>query len=211
MNEKHIKIIRSMRYYTAGNLDKSDKLWVLIHGHGQLAGKFIQKFKDLIRNGNFLVAPEGLMRFYLHGSHGEVGASWMTKEDREYDIGDYVNYLDKVLETELSEFDSDIKVYALGFSQGAATLSRWLAYGNSKISRAIFWCGELAHDVDYSNNKFREVELIQVFGSDDKIFPNGFIENQKKLLESAGLKPEVHVFSGGHEINVEIMKEAGLI
>ena len=43
-----------------------------------------------------LVAPEGLSRFYVNATHGLVGASWMTREDRQHEIDDYVGYLDAI-------------------------------------------------------------------------------------------------------------------
>ncbi|MCX7877291.1 MAG: phospholipase [Ignavibacteria bacterium] len=213
MNEKHIIINRSMRYYTMSPGKEIRDIWILLHGYGQLASQFISKFRIMAENGSLLIAPEGLMRFYLHGSYGEVGASWMTKEDRENDIKDYVNYLDSLYDKEIRGLknNSDIKINSLGFSQGVATLSRWISFGNAALDRSVFWCGELAHDVDYTNDKFKHAELVQVFGSDDKIFPDNFINVQRQLLESAGLKPYVYVFKGGHEINTELMREAGLI
>ena len=95
------------------------------------------------------------MRLYIKGDSGDVGASWMTKEDRECDIKDYVNYLDRLFfdEIEPKAKLNKIKINALGFSQGSATLARWLTMGKAKVDKAVFWCGSLAHDIDYTKQK----------------------------------------------------------
>jgi hypothetical protein len=82
-NEHHITVARTARYFTLGELNQNTKdIWILIHGHRHLAGKFILQFEELSKKGSFLIAPEGLMRLYIKGDYGDVGASWMTKEDR---------------------------------------------------------------------------------------------------------------------------------
>src|SRR5690606_41470350 len=88
-----IQINKSARYETFGNISKADTIVFALHGYGQLVSYFIKKFNTLNPEKYFIVAPEGLHRFYLNGSSGRVGASWMTKEDRENDIKDYINYL----------------------------------------------------------------------------------------------------------------------
>ena len=215
ITEKHLTVPRNLRYYTYGNLNESTvSIWILLHGHGQLAGDFIKLFYGLSEFNSYLIAPEGLMRFYLKGSYGDVGASWMTKEDRLTDISDYINYLDSLYENELSSYirKQAIKVNALGFSQGATTLSRWMYYGKSRIDRAVFWCGEIATDIDLTtHSNFACSEIYQVFGDADKIFSEDFPLRQKMILENAGLKPKMLVFRGGHEVNAVLMKKLGII
>ena len=80
----------------------------------------------------------GTARYYLEGAHGRVGASWMTKEAREDDIVDYVRYLD-ALSAELRL--TERRPVLLGFSQGVATASRWVAMGQTAFSRLILWSG----------------------------------------------------------------------
>ena len=89
-----IKISKTAKYTTYGNPDKASIIIFALHGYGQLVQFFIRKFQVLDAEQYFVVAPEGLHRFYLKGSSGRVGASWMTKEERQSDIEDYINYLD---------------------------------------------------------------------------------------------------------------------
>lgn len=215
LTEHHIPVTRTARYYTLGELSDSTKdIWFVLHGHRQLAGKFIMQFEELAKTGSFIYAPEGLMRLYVKGDHGDVGASWMTKEDRESDIKDYVNYLDRLFSDEIEPKArlSKINIKALGFSQGAATLARWLTLGKAKVNNAVFWCGSLAHDIDYNDYpNFRNTEIQLVFASNDPYYKSDFPESQIQLLKNAGIQPKSHIFDGGHEISVELMKKSGVV
>ncbi|NIP78275.1 MAG: phospholipase, partial [Gemmatimonadetes bacterium] len=82
------------------------EVWFVLHGYGQLAERFVRRFDALpgVRDGmRAVVAPEALSRFYVeeevtgpHGPESRVGATWMTRADREHEIRDYVEYLDRV-------------------------------------------------------------------------------------------------------------------
>jgi predicted esterase len=214
--EHHIPVTRTARYYTLGELNENTRdIWIVIHGRKYLAGKFILSFDELTREKSFVVAPEGLMRFYLKGDYGEVGASWMTKEDRETDIKDYVNYLDRLFFDEIEPKAKlhSLKINALGFSQGVATLSRWLSLGKAKVDKTVFWCGSLAHDVDFSKaENLKKTQIYQIFASDDPYFKErSFPKEQLEILSKAGIASQTHTFKGGHEINFRLIKEAGIL
>jgi predicted esterase len=213
--ENHIKVTRTARYYTLGEINENtQRAWIVLHGHKMLAGNFIKTFEQLHEECDYVIAPEALSRLYVKGDFGDVGANWMTKEDRENEISDYVNYLDKLYEKEIAPHKTkfSFEINALGFSQGAATLSRWLAYGKTKVDRAIFWSGNLAHDVDYSKSEqFKNTSIHLVFAENDQYYPADFYKTQVELLQKYGIEPKFHVFKGGHEINMGIIKQAGLI
>jgi dienelactone hydrolase len=82
-----------------------------------------------------VVAPEALSRFYVDrgepaaGTPARVGATWMTREDREAEIADYVRYLDRALDAAAGRPGAAAPALGvLGFSQGAATACRWAAH-----------------------------------------------------------------------------------
>ncbi len=82
MKEHHLIIPKTARYFQNGELNQStSEVWIVCHGYGQLANFFLRKFDLLNSNTTCIIAPEGLHRYYLEGSAGRVGASWMTKED----------------------------------------------------------------------------------------------------------------------------------
>ena len=73
MKEHSIKIEKTAHYYSIGELNKqTNELWIVCHGYGQLASFFIDKFKELNKDNRYIVAPEGLNKFYLHGFDGRV-------------------------------------------------------------------------------------------------------------------------------------------
>ena len=80
--------------------------------------------------------------------NGRVVASWMTKDDRESEIEDYINYLNQVYEM-IKEKNKNVKIIAFGFSQGSSTISRWISQKNYKIDceRLILWSGSFPMDV----------------------------------------------------------------
>lgn len=212
--ENHIEVSRTARYATLGELNSNTKdIWILLHGHRRLARNFILDFKELAEAGSCLIAPEGLMRLYLKGDYGDIGASWMTKEDRENDIKDYVNYLDKlffeVIKPSAEKYN--LKINALGFSQGVATLSRWLTLGKAKVDKAVFWCGSLGTDIDHTNSSLKNTEVHLVFADNDEYFKMDFYKTQEEFLTKNNINFKTHIFKGKHEVNAELLKQTGIL
>ena len=128
MTENDIAFDFRARYFSAGAPDDDAvQRWFVLHGYGQLAKFFIKKFDILARHRIRVIAPEGLSRFYLEPiqdggrRNNRVGATWMTRENREMDIRNYIAYLDAIYRTESQ--NKNLPVTLLGFSQGAATAS----------------------------------------------------------------------------------------
>lgn len=206
INENFLTVSRTARYYTMGELTEETKdIWVFLHGHKQLARKFISMFADFADQGRYIFAPEALMRQYLNG---DVGATWMTKEDRLNDIKDYVNYLDKLYNEIIlpNAKKYSLNINAVGFSQGAATLSRWCAMRAPEFHKTIFWCGNLAHDINFSeSNFFTKSDIILVYGKQDPVFPESARNEQIKLLNDFGIKHSCLTFEGSHEISSNLL------
>ena len=147
----HLRVQRTARYYTLGGGDASPRdIWFVLHGYGQLAGQFIRFFSDLASDDQLVVAPEAMNRFYLTGvvkipaRERPVGATWMTREDRESEIADYVEYLDALYdEVAADHVAHGARVHVLGFSQAVATATRWIEHGRSTVHRFIAWGGVL--------------------------------------------------------------------
>src|SRR4051794_4030838 len=138
--EHAITVPRTARYYTLGPTHGFPReLWFVLHGYGQLAGRFIEQFAPIDDGTRLIVAPEALSRFYLDSiperrkqSAPRVGATWMTREAREHEIADYIEYLDRLaLEVKHHLSGASPRIIVLGFSQATATVSRWL--GSSDV------------------------------------------------------------------------------
>jgi predicted esterase len=210
--EQHITIQRSARLFVLGESAAAAELWVVCHGYGQLAGRFIRDFEDLASDQRVIVAPEGLHRFYMDpppapASQRRVGATWMTREDRETDIADYVAYLDAVVD----RFDPGhtLPVRALGFSQGSATVFRWAALGRTPIAELILWSGEVPPDLEMqpAAARLRQTRITYVQGSRDLLQPPHLVRRQLELLDAAGLSYRTLTFEGGHALDRALLAE----
>lgn len=198
MREHVLSTPRSARYFTLGPPEHATEFWFVCHGYGQLASRFLERFRPLEASQRCIVAPEGLSRFYLTENPAErrVGASWMTREDRLHEIDDYVRYLD-ALYAQLGSHTA--KITALGFSQGSATACRWAALGSSRIDRLIVWGGEVPPDLDLK--RLRVPSLTLVYGNQDEFFTPKVVAANEARLRERGIRYETVSFEGGHAID----------
>ncbi len=220
MKELQVHFNFKARYHKLGDISKDTKqIWFVIHGYGQLAQFFIKKFKVLEDRGICVIAPEGLSRFYLEdiptriaGGTNRVGATWMTRENREMDIENYITYLQSVYDTELST-TQHVKVTILGFSQGAATATRWILSGLPRFHRFVLWAGIFPPDLNLESGKkiLGSKQVITVFGKEDPFITADRLKEMKMLTEKLELSPQEIEFDGKHEINDNaLLKVAGL-
>jgi len=171
MKTNYLNFPLKTRYFQIGSLTKNTKhLWFVCHGYGQLGDSFLKKFKFLDNGKNCIVAPEGLNRFYLEGFSGKVGATWMTGEDRLTDIENYINYLNRIYDRVLEDPpQTDFKISILGFSQGVATISRWVTQSDCHFDRLFLWAGIFPPDLDFdfSRSKLDGKEIYLIYGNQD--------------------------------------------
>lgn len=215
--ERHLRVHRTARFYVLGTPSKRTRdLWVACHGYGQAAAKFAKALEPVAGDARVVIAPEALSRFYLddpakqHGSDSPVGASWMTREDRGREISDYVEYLDNVTATVRREIGKgEVRITALGFSQGVATVCRWAALGHTEIHRMILWAGTLPLDLptDRGVQLFHGASVVLVAGKRDTIVPLTSAEAGQQALSDRGLQADVVVFDGGHSLNSETLRQ----
>jgi predicted esterase len=211
VKSKSISISKTARYYILGeHSEKINSVWFVLHGYGQLAEEFISYFKPAVNDSTLVIAPEALNKFYLKGFSGKIGATWMTKEAREEEINDYVNYLDSVCDEVIKYgLTGDIKITLLGFSQGTATACRWLTKGKSKIERLILWGGGIPPDIDLISNQKIFNSLIPeiIIGTRDEFVPEEQIEKEIKRLEENKLNYKILRFDGGHQIKADVLRQ----
>ncbi len=209
MNQKAIEIKIEAPYATYGELSESTHtIWLVCHGYGQLAHRFIRRFDVLDSQKHFVIAPQGLSKFYLAG-YQKVGASWMTKENRLVEIENYLNYLDAVFQEETSGFSLEhVKLNLLGFSQGVTTIARWAYSRKVSFDKFIIWAGGFPHEL--KANEFRlpksSSRILAVLGEEDEFFNKEKFEKQLAFVtEVTGQKPTLMLFKGKHEIKREVL------
>lgn len=184
---------------------------VAIHGYRQLSKYFIQKFKPFAERGIAVVAPEGLNRFYIEGYSGRVGANWMTKEDRETDIEDYLFYLNSLLQ-DLRKTYGNVPFHLLGFSQGGATASRWFASNDFEWKSFILYASVFPNDFDFDGQKarFESLPCYLLFGDSDQFADEATIASKISWLAEKEIKPKLIRFEGGHDIYPKVLEKLAI-
>jgi predicted esterase len=206
-----IVVPRTGRYYTLGATHGFPReLWIVCHGYGQLADRFIQQFAGLDDGTRLIVAPEALSRFYLdslperrHQREPRVGATWMTRENRVAEISDYVRYLDSVAtEVRHSLAGASPRIVVLGFSQGVSTVCRWLAASELRADRLVMWSGSIPPELDLSawSMRLHGASITLVAGDSDEIVPAAATTAEAERLSVAGVGYTLQRFDGGHTI-----------
>ena len=202
LNEHHITVTKTARYYSLGALNaNTEHIWIVVHGYLQRAEDFIKMFAFWDDGKTYIVAPEALNRSYLKGGYDKTGATWMTKDDRENEIKDYVAYLNQVFQKIQAEKPEHATMKVLGFSQGATTISRWLNNNALNIEEMVLYAGELGAEMLANPQEiaFSEKRKIFVYGTSDQ-----YITAEKVAAVSAlfsGLGFAIRTFEGGHEIH----------
>jgi predicted esterase len=214
--EHHIRVRRTARWYELGEATPAVReIWLVIHGYAQLARDFIAAFEPIAAAERLIVAPEALSRFYTAvergGAHqrASVGATWMTREDREAEILDYVDYLDAVVERIQAAAPNASRTVALGFSQGTATASRWALLGASAPHRLILWGGGPAEDIQPEQlaGRFPALPIELVHGTEDHVVPIAIVQRAAERLRAHGVAIEMRTFEGGHRIDPAVLVE----
>ena len=193
--EHSIVLQKHFRYHLSENYSSKRKLLIALHGYGQLAHYFAKKFDQLPEEYALLV-PEGMHRFYLDGTSGRVGASWMTKEGRELDIEDNLNYLNQLL-SHIMEHHVFDEICLLGFSQGGATAARWYDQGPIRFQQFILWASVFPPDVQKPH--YTSGNLQFVLGTEDPYYTTENQEKECAYFSEIGFK--VHRFAGKHDID----------
>jgi predicted esterase len=199
-----------------GSFDASlTEVWIVCHGQGQLASRFLTRFIPIEREDRLFVAPEALSRYYLtppkggpHAPNTPVGATWMTSEDREREIEDYVRYLDLLYDEIFSVVPRKaVRLWVVGFSQGTATVARWVAHGKADPDRVVLWAGLLPPELTAQDASAlaRRAPLTVVLGRQDEFAKPDLVAAQESRLNELGVPHELIRFDGGHEIVADVL------
>jgi len=212
--EHHLAVTRTARYATLGEpAPELREVWFACHGYGQLAARFIRHFTGLADGTRLIVAPEALSRFYLAPAaaihtDARVGATWMTRDDRETEIADYVAYLDALYSHVFARVErAAVRVRVLGFSQGAATAARWVTHGAVRADHLILWAGALPPDIDLDAVRpaLDALRLSLVFGDGDEYATPELVAAEEARLRRHGIRYSRVPFGGGHRLDAHVL------
>lgn len=191
------------------------EVWFAVHGMSQLAASFARRFEPIASPSRLVVVPEALSRYYLAPAEAiragevKVGASWMTREARDLEITDHVRYLDLLWAHLATRYPLDTaRVTVLGFSQGVATIARWLA--RSTLARAdavILWGGKVPPDIFplAEDSPLRRARWTMVVGDRDDFATPDVVAEERARLASAGLDVAFVSFAGGHALDADTL------
>lgn len=195
---------RAVYYQSAEITENTVEIWFVLHGYGQLPDFFIRKFQTLANPNRVIIAPGGLSKFYLEGFSGRVGATWMTKEERLIDIENYVQYLNQVADTVFSQVQKRPKITFLGFSQGSATVCRWLDQFKYPFNALVLHSGAFPPDIDFSGlgGKLNGKQVFVITGTQDEFMNDKRDAEQKKIIEQLNVPVQHISFDGGHDIDI---------
>jgi predicted esterase len=211
-----IHVRRTARYYTIGPTHGFPReLWVVAHGYGQLARRFAKWFAPLDDGTRLVVVPEALSRFYLDPvaerrdqAEPRVGATWMTREDRESEIADYIAYLEQLAwETRRHLAGASPRIIVLGFSQGTATVCRWLASSELRADQLVLWAGGIPPELDVAGwmTRLHGAALTLVAGEEDAMVPADAVVAEGERLSAAGVAFTLLRYPGGHRIESDAL------
>ena len=217
MTEHAIIVPRTARYCTIGPTHGFPReLWIVCHGYGQLAGRFLREFERLDDGTRLIVAPEALSRFYLDPipvrrlqKEPRVGATWMTREDRDAEIADHVRYLDLVAaEVRHHLAGASPRIVVLGFSQGVATVCRWLAVSELRADQLVLWGGLIPPELDAAAwaERLHEASITLVAGDEDELLTPKLVAREAERLSAAGVAFTMQRFASGHTIDADALE-----
>lgn len=211
MIKKTLQIEKKARYFLLGNPGNDTSIvWVVLHGYGMLSEFFIQKFKKLENKNTLILAPEALNRFYIDTNYGRVGASWMTKDERQDDIKENIKYLNSLMDQIIREIGHNrFKINVLGFSQGGATACRWLFKSGLKFENLIMWAGDIPKDTLTEENrlKWNDMNTHLVMGKKDELINEEMKAKFLKLVTDYKLDYKLTLYDGDHRIYPDVLME----
>ena len=206
-----LAVERTARYFTLGPTHGFPReLWIVCHGYAQLGERFLHQFVSLDDGARLVVAPEALSRFYLdpiavrrHQATPRVGATWMTREARETEIADYVGYLERLVDQLRHRLAGAApRLVVLGFSQGTATVCRWLDRSRHRPDHLILWSGTIPPEISLAawSARLEGASLTLVAGDEDALVSPAAMTADAERLAAAGVPHELVRHPGGHGI-----------
>jgi predicted esterase len=211
MQSKYINVTKRARYYQIGEANSSiKKVWMVFHGYAMLSEFFIKKFEILNDGETLIIAPEALNRFYITENFSRVGASWMTKLERENDIVENNQYIESLFQKVSKDIGhSNFQLNVLGFSQGSATACRWIFSANNKTNNFIVWAGDIPKDClkDENRSKWNSLNTFLVFGTKDPLITTDLSLKFQKRISEYKLNFDLVEYDGDHRIFPKVLKE----
>lgn len=209
MAKHFIEVPQKQRLDCLGELNEATQhVWLALHGYGQLVEYFQRHFREMATAHRAFVFPQGAHKFYLQGTEGRVGASWMTKEDRLTDIANQRMYLQEVMRW-AQEQAPNATFHMVGFSQGVATGMRFIGHCDQTFHSLLAWAGSWPPDLDAKGiAALAKMEMSAWFGTEDPFVTDEKVREKTELYNSEyRLYPKVNTYAGAHKFDHSILAQ----
>lgn len=210
MDAHKITVSKTAHYFTMGVPGPHIRqIWIVCHGYAQLADDFLRDFELLDDGTRLVIAPEGMNHFYKKGFDGPVVANWMTRRHREDEIHDYSNFLQTLYDQVVGQCPPETRIILLGFSQGTATVCRWMLRYEPHFHDLLLWAGLPPEDLDYAAHKeyLGDKNLYLLYGSHDPFLTPDRISSVEEIEKKNNVDFDERTFEGGHEILPDTLLE----
>ncbi len=186
--------------------EKTKNIWIVFHGMGYLSKYFIKYFSELNVDENYIIAPQAPSKYYQDKNFKHVGASWLTRENTISETQNILNYIDAVIEKEISGIVPNLIV--LGYSQGVSIATRWVANRKIQCDTLILHSGGIPSELQPTDFEFLKPtsKVIYLYGDKDQYITEA--KKTEESLKSNKLFKErliIEVFEGIHEVNKEFI------
>jgi len=201
--EKEISYTSTNSYSTLNTLtNKTKTVWFVCHGMNYLSRYFINYFKDLNAEENYIIAPQAQSKYYIAPKFKHVGSSWLTKENTLKETKNVMQYFDAVLKAE--QLPKDTNLIVLGYSQGVSVALRYVAKRQLHCNQLVLMSGGIpkeliAKDFNFLNGK---TKITLIYGTQDEYMDEERMDYEKQRVnELFGNEVAIIPFEGKHEVN----------
>jgi predicted esterase len=188
--------------------NRTKNIWIACHGIGFLSKYFIKYFEGLAPEENYIIAPQAPSKYYQTKAYKYVGASWLTKENRELETENVLNYLDALLEIE--QLPANKNIILFGFSQGVSVVTRWLAQRKIHCDHLIIHSGSIPAEFDSASfDDLPDLKTTIIYGTEDEYLTEEKLVTQFEITKQIFPNtPEIIKFVGKHIVHPESIKKA---
>ncbi|WCO03355.1 alpha/beta hydrolase [Psychroserpens ponticola] len=205
--EKEIYYSINNSYSTLNELTKNTKnVWFVCHGMGYLSRYFIQYFKGLDPDDNYIIAPQAQSKYYQAPKFRHVGASWLTKENTFVETENVMTYFDAIFEKE--SIPKDKKLIVFGYSQGVSVAMRYLVKRKLQCSQLVLHSGGIPKELVPHDFEFLNTKTTLIYGTQDEYLNDERIAYETERATSLfGNNLNILPFDGKHVVNLELINK----
>jgi predicted esterase len=208
--EKQVTYQTTNSYSTINTLTtKTKNVWMVFHGIGYLSRYFINYFKDLPAEENYIISPQAPSKYYLNNQYRHVGASWLTKENTQTDTKNALTYVDQVFAQE--NIPNHLNLIVLGYSQGVSIATRWVVKSKIKCNHLVLYAGGIPNEFEAKNFEFltkNKTRITVLVGDKDEYINAERLKQESEKTETLfqGRAKQI-IFEGGHEVKKELLHQ----